>query len=153
MQSVKSYIRLTIESLYTWGLTVILSYSNKVILTSTGDKKHPIRHAVMNAIDQLANARGGGAWRNNSPTILGSYKTDSNIPEASAGYLLNSFDVYVKYEPCIMCAMALVHSRVRRVFFNKLSSKGALQTLAQLHIMEELNHAFEVYRMIELDEI
>ena len=107
----------------------------------------------MNAIDSLANVRGGGAWRNKNSTILGSYKTDSDTPEVSAGYLLNSCDVYVKYEPCIMCAMALVHSRVRRVFFNNLSSKGALQTLTKLHIIEELNHTFEVYRMTEIDEI
>ena len=79
--------------------------------------------------------------------------TNTDSLNISAGYLLNSFDVYVKYEPCIMCAMALVHSRVSRVFFNKPSSKGALQTLAKLHIMEELNHTFEVYKMTEIDEI
>ena len=107
----------------------------------------------MNAIDSLANARGGGAWRNQNSTNLGYCKTKSDLSNLSAGYLLNSYDVYVKYEPCIMCAMALVHSRVSRVFFNKPSSKGALQTLAKLHIMEELNHTFEVYKMTEIDEI
>ena len=107
----------------------------------------------MNAIDSLANARGGGAWRNQNSTNLGYCKTESDLSHLSAGYLLNSYDVYVKYEPCIMCAMALVHSRVSRVFFNKPSSKGALQTLAKLHIMEELNHTFEVYKMTEIDEI
>ena len=128
-------------------------FRNKIILTSTGQSNHPIRHSVMNAIDGLATARGGGAWVNQNPTILGYCDTDSEMSNLSAGYLLNSYDVYVKYEPCVMCAMALVHSRVTRVFFNKPSSKGALQTLAKLHIMEELNHTFEVYRMTEVEEI
>ena len=131
----------------------LLYFRNKIILTSSGQSNHPIRHSIMNAIDSLANARGGGAWRNQNSTNPGYCKTESDLSNLSAGYLLNSYDVYVKYEPCIMCAMALVHSRVSRVFFNKTSSKGALQTLAKLHIMEELNHTFEVYKMTEIDEI
>ena len=34
-------------------------------------------------------------------------------------YYLTGYDLYIFREPCIMCAMALVHSRVRRVFYWK----------------------------------
>ena len=107
----------------------------------------------MNAIDSLANARGGGAWQNENCTTSENLITNTDLLNISAGYLLNSFDVYVKCEPCIMCAMALVHSRVSRVFFNKAIPKGALETVAKLHIIDELNHAFEVYRMSNNHEI
>ena len=107
----------------------------------------------MNAIDSLANARGGGAWQNENYTTSENLITNTDSLNISAGYLLNSFDVYVKHEPCIMCAMALVHSRVSRVFFNKPFPKGALETVAKLHIIDELNHAFEVYRMSNNHEI
>ena len=109
----------------------------------------------MNAIDAVANIRGGGAWLNKDNT---KYYEHSKISENTAikmpkGYLMCSYDVYVKREPCLMCAMALVHSRVRRVFFNKLSAKGALHSLTKLHTIEELNHSFEVYRMFKTNEI
>jgi len=98
----------------------------------------------MNAIDKLANIRGGGAWTSDANAdCISSEKT----VEMSQGYLLNSYDVYLTHEPCLMCAMGLVHSRVRRVFFNQLSSTGALGTLAKLHTIQELNHAFEVFRI------
>ena len=42
-------------------------------------------------------------------------------------YLLTGYDVYLTREPCIMCSMALVHSRVSRVFFTEPSpQKGGL---------------------------
>ena len=34
-------------------------------------------------------------------------------------YYLTGYDLIIYREPCIMCAMALVHSRVRRVFYWK----------------------------------
>ena len=66
---------------------------------------------------------------------------------------MSSYDVYMKNEPCLMCAMALVHSRVRRVFFNKLASQGALHSLTKLQTVTELNHSFEVFRMVKLNEV
>ena len=36
------------------------------------------------------------------------------------------------HEPCIMCAMALVHSRVQRVYYLQKSEKGAF-TFWKLH--------------------
>ena len=111
----------------------------------------------MNVIDYLAKIRGGGAWLKGSNDSL----FDNNIkinenrikPEISNGYLMSSYDVYVKNEPCLMCAMALVHSRVRRVFFNKLSCQGALHSLTKLQTVEELNHSFEVFKMVKLNEV
>lgn len=62
-------------------------------------------------------------------------------------YLCTGYDVYLTDEPCIMCAMALVHSRVRRIFFNKSNSNGALKTLTKLHAIKPLNHHYEVYQI------
>ena len=97
----------------------------------------------MNAIDKLANIRGGGAWSNDNSVC----SSPAQLLDMSQGYLLNSYDVYLTHEPCLMCSMGLVHSRVRRVFYNQLSSRGALGTLAKLNTIQELNHAFEVFRI------
>lgn len=62
-------------------------------------------------------------------------------------YLCTGYDVYLTDEPCCMCAMALVHSRARRIFFHKSSVKGALKTLAKLHTIKALNHHYEVFQI------
>lgn len=62
-------------------------------------------------------------------------------------YLCTGYDVYLTYEPCIMCAMALVHSRVRRIFYNRPTKNGALNTIAKLHTIKALNHHYEVYQI------
>ena len=62
--------------------------------------------------------------------------------------MLNDYDVYLKKEPCIMCSMALVHSRVSRVFFAEPSpTNGGLYSVARLQTVTSLNHAFEVYKV------
>lgn len=62
-------------------------------------------------------------------------------------YLCTGYDVYLTDEPCIMCAMALVHSRARRIFFHKSNVNGALKTLTKLHTIKALNHHYEVYQI------
>ncbi|XP_064541438.1 probable inactive tRNA-specific adenosine deaminase-like protein 3 [Drosophila montana] len=61
-------------------------------------------------------------------------------------YLCTGYDVYLLREPCLMCAMALVHSRVKRIFFLEQSDNGALATSFQLHSVKELNHHYEVFQ-------
>ena len=45
-----------------------------------------------------------------------------------------------------MCAMALVHSRIGRVFYGTASSDGALGTKYKIHTQKDLNHRFEVFK-------
>jgi len=61
-------------------------------------------------------------------------------------YLCTGYDVYLLQEPCLMCSMALVHSRAKRVFFLRNSDNGALATRFQLHSVRELNHHYEVFQ-------
>ena len=42
--------------------------------------------------------------------------------------------------------MALVHSRIGRVFYTDPSEDGALGTRYKLHTLAALNHRFDVYR-------
>ncbi|KAG7396828.1 adenosine deaminase, tRNA-specific 3 [Phytophthora boehmeriae] len=63
-------------------------------------------------------------------------------------YLCTGYDVYLDYEPCAMCAMALVHSRARRVVFDRSNpSDGALQSSFQLHTIKSLNHHYRVFQL------
>lgn len=70
-------------------------------------------------------------------------KTAEGAP--SGPYLCTGYDVYVTHEPCMMCAMALVHSRVKRVFYGTKVGNGALGTCCKLHTIRELNHHYVVF--------
>lgn len=60
-------------------------------------------------------------------------------------YRLPDCDVYVTLEPCPMCAMALLHARVRRVVFGAPDPKtGAAGSVVDLFAQPRLNHQTKV---------
>ncbi|CAH8505987.1 unnamed protein product [Schistosoma rodhaini] len=64
----------------------------------------------------------------------------------SDSYLCTGFDAYFSLEPCLMCGMALLHNRIRRVFCcQKLAGDGAFTNASRLHVQEQLNHRFRVF--------
>ena len=65
---------------------------------------------------------------------------------ASLGnYRLPDCELYVTLEPCAMCAMAMMHARLRRVVFGAFDSKtGAAGSVVDLFAQRALNHHTEV---------
>ncbi|CAI2726121.1 unnamed protein product [Schistosoma spindalis] len=64
----------------------------------------------------------------------------------SDSYLCTGFDAYFSLEPCLMCGMALLHNRIRRVFCcQKLAGDGAFSNASRLHVQKQLNHRFRVF--------
>jgi tRNA(Arg) A34 adenosine deaminase TadA len=63
-------------------------------------------------------------------------------------YLCSGHDLFLTHEPCIMCAMGVLHSRFKRVFYAlPQPSCGALGSAYQLHLNKHVNHHFQVFRV------
>ncbi|XP_077234901.1 cytidine/deoxycytidylate deaminase family protein isoform X2 [Tasmannia lanceolata] len=74
--------------------------------------------------------------------------------EATRPYLCTGFDIYLVWEPCTMCAMALVHQRIRRIFYafpNR--NTGALGSVHRLQGEKSLNHHYAVFRVLLPEEV
>lgn len=90
----------------------------------------------------------------------------SNDPTAHAevealragGKLLNSYrltdtTLYVTLEPCVMCAAALVHARVRRVVFGTWDLRaGAAGSIINVFALQGLNHRVDVFGGVLMEE-
>lgn len=66
--------------------------------------------------------------------------------QALANYRLDDTVLYVTLEPCLMCASAIVHARVRRVVFGAFDPKaGAAGGLIDAFALKGLNHRVDVF--------
>ncbi|MEY2625925.1 MAG: hypothetical protein RL412_1700 [Pseudomonadota bacterium] len=71
----------------------------------------------------------------------------------SGDYRLNDSTLYVTLEPCIMCASALVHARVRRVVFGAWDPKaGGAGSIADIFAIPALNHRVDVFGGVLAEE-
>lgn len=74
-----------------------------------------------------------------------------SVTTAAAGerpYMCTGYDCFLVQEPCIMCAMGLVHSRLQRVVYCRPDpSFGALGGRCRLHAQRSLNHHYTVFHL------
>lgn len=73
--------------------------------------------------------------------------------QALGEYRLLDTTLYVTLEPCVMCAAALVHARVRRVVFGAWDPRaGAAGSLIDVFRLPGLNHRVDVFSGVLADE-
>ena len=73
--------------------------------------------------------------------------------ERVGDYRLTDPTLYVTLEPCIMCASALVHARVRRVVFGAWDPKaGGAGSITDIFAIPELNHRVDVFGGVLAEE-
>src|SRR5262245_20080756 len=97
--------------------------------------------------DERVIATGG-----NAPIALHDATAHAEIAALRAGgvrlrnYRLDGTVLYVTLEPCLMCAAAIVHARVRRVVFGAFDPKaGAAGGIIDAFALKGLNHRVDVF--------
>ncbi|GLB38437.1 putative SET domain containing protein [Lyophyllum shimeji] len=117
---------------------------------------HPLRHAVINVIRHMADFTASTSVDSKPrslPTPLPDESADageereSETEEARNGsnYLLTGLTVFITHEPCIMCSMALIHSRVKEVvYLHPMPKTGGCGGTACLPTLKGINHRFGI---------
>ena len=68
-------------------------------------------------------------------------------------YRLLDTTLYVTLEPCVMCAGAIVHARVKRVVYGALDPRaGAIESVFDVFRNPKLNHRVEWYGGVMAEE-
>lgn len=135
------------------GCVIVNPDNNKIVARANDCRNcssNPLHHAVMVAIDLVSHSQGGGVY----PLNLSDRRTFStdNGRSSTQDYLCTGLDCYVTREPCVMCSMALLHSRIRRVCYGCPNKDGGLGSKFKIHLEPKLNHHFEVFSHLLLNE-
>jgi tRNA(Arg) A34 adenosine deaminase TadA len=70
-----------------------------------------------------------------------------------ASYRLTGTTLYVTLEPCVMCAAAMVHARVRRLVFGAWDPRaGGAGSILNVFALPGLNHRVDVFGGVLMEE-
>ncbi|KAG6841972.1 hypothetical protein C0991_004463 [Blastosporella zonata] len=133
---------------------------------------HPLRHAVINVIRKMADYQASASTRSLSPSPFKSLAPTPPVVEEEeegcglglglggeetrngSNYLLTSLTVFTTHEPCIMCSMALIHSRVKEVvYLHPMPRTGGCGGAACLPTLKGVNHRFGICQWKETNAI
>ena len=100
----------------------------------------PLDHSILKGISSVSEQ-------------LKKQQNNVNSKDRDEGYLCLNFDVYTTHEPCSMCSMALIHSRIKRcIFIKPMQLTGSLKPESGdgycMHQNKLLNSSYEVFQWV-----
>jgi tRNA(adenine34) deaminase len=109
--------------------------------------------AVLVRNDAIIAGAGNSPIGSHDPTAHAEIGALRAAGQALASYRLTDTTLYVTLEPCVMCAAAIVHARVRRVVFGAWDPRaGGAGSIANVFMLPGLNHRVDVFGGVLVDE-
>ena len=113
----------------------------------------PVGAVLVDAKGAVIAAAGNRTRTDNDPTAHAEIVVIRAAAAALGAERLNDCDLYVTLEPCPMCAGALVNSRIARLVFGAVDSKGgACGSLFDIPSDPRVNHRIPITRGVLADE-
>ncbi|HUR97081.1 MAG TPA: tRNA adenosine(34) deaminase TadA [Pyrinomonadaceae bacterium] len=105
----------------------------------------PIGACIVDEHGQLRASASNRTIIDSDPTAHAEILVIRHLAADLGNYRLTGATLYTTIEPCVMCAGALVNSRIKRLVFGAYDERfGAVETLFRLCDNEKLNHRIEI---------
>lgn len=109
--------------------------------------------AVLVRADRIVAAGFNCPISTNDPTAHAEVQVLRSGGRELGSYRLTDTTLYVTLEPCVMCAAAMVHARVRRVVFGAWDPRaGAAGSLVDVFALPGLNHRVDAFGGVLAEE-
>jgi tRNA(adenine34) deaminase len=106
----------------------------------------PVGAVLVNPKGEVIASAGNQMRRLNDPTAHAEILVIRQAAEILASERLLDCDLYVTLEPCTMCAGAISHARIRRLYYGASDPKtGAVDSGVQFFDRPSCHHRPEVY--------
>jgi tRNA(adenine34) deaminase len=109
--------------------------------------------AVLVRDEQIVASGGNAPIASCDPTAHAEINALRAAGRALGSYRLTDTTLYVTLEPCVMCAAAMVHARIRRLVFGAWDPRaGGAGSVTNVFTLPGLNHRVDVFGGVLMEE-
>src|SRR5579863_10752881 len=112
----------------------------------------PVGAVLVRGADIIATG-GNAPLASHDPTAHAEIEALRAAGKALGSYRFTDTSLYVTLEPCVMCAAAIVHARVRRLVFGAWDPRaGGAGSITDVFALPGLNHRVDVFGGVLVDD-